>query len=854
MNGAAWLPWALLILTTEPSTIKSRTKLQPLLIHVSLLSLCVALMILAGHTQTAYINLFGIGVWIIWPWRYPKPFSNLTLLFQRVSNQLIIYVSAILLAAIISATQLLPTFELSAYGLRSGGLSYFDATSFSLQPLRLLWTIFPTYGLIDLSVVFGPAFTEFVGYIGVSGLALAAWGAWKGRGAARIFALLFALVGFALALGRWNPFYFPLYYLVPGFNLFRTPARWLMLYTLGMAILAGIGWDRAMKPGYRMLGICLVALELLVAARGLPHTYTTAPQAVYDVRTAPAHLLTDPVRTELDPAAAGRFLSMSTITFDPGDMGDYHRILRAGSIPQLDQTAFDELIIALKSQEILAPNLPLLWRVPAVDGFDGGVLPLQRYIQAMELFVSPEYLVQDGRLREQVKVIPQSHLLSLFNVQYVITDKVHDVWFEGIYYDRQLGAWLGTHSAESMLESIVVDVPLPFEATRLDLLGYVDGSQKTIERLANENVPVSAIQLWSRRRVSVEQPVFNQISGSGESKTITDIVVSTETLTDELDTLNEPYILFAGGQSGAHLADGVLESILGKTSKVQVAYRDIEDGIQEYVVQIDLKRPILPAAIEIKQSTESLPLLIRAVTLVDERTGMFVPLTISDRGRFQLVHGGDVKIYENLDLLPRAYLAHEGIGVANQSAALAELQRYLENLSDRAGDFAGSTGELAVVEGIASFVSQQKPTDKAQIVTYTPERIEIHTTTQDSALLVLSDTYYPGWRATIDGQTTPIYPTNLLFRGVIVPSGEHTVVFTYRPNGWWWGVWLSLAGLFTCFFFCGAGCAMYVFPKLKHTPSVQQFQIGNGTVVGQVTVTPQISHFAAEVHARWVVK
>ena len=40
----------------------------------------------------------------------------------------------------------------------------------------------------------------------------------------------------------------------------------------------------------------------------------------------------------------------------------------------MDEAAFKQLILAQKSQEILAPNLPLLWRVPAVDGFDGGDL------------------------------------------------------------------------------------------------------------------------------------------------------------------------------------------------------------------------------------------------------------------------------------------------------------------------------------------------------------------------------------------------------------------------------------------------------------------------------------------------
>ncbi len=129
----------------------------------------------------------------------------------------------------------------------------------------------------------------------------------------------------------------------------------------------------------------------------------------------------------LHPAAAGRFLGMSTITFDPGDMADYARILRDGPNPQLDARAFDQLVIALKVQELLAPNLALLWRVPSLDGFDGGVLPLARYLDFLSLFVPPDQLISDGRLREQVQRMPSAALLAMYNVQYIITDKVRDL-------------------------------------------------------------------------------------------------------------------------------------------------------------------------------------------------------------------------------------------------------------------------------------------------------------------------------------------------------------------------------------------------------------------------------------------
>ena len=60
-------------------------------------------------------------------------------------------------------------------------------------------------------------------------------------------------------------------------------------------------------------------------------------------------------------------------------------------------------------------------------------------------------------------------------------------------------------------------------------------------------------------------------------------------------------------------------------------------------------------------------------------------------------------------------------------------------------------------------------------------------------LLVLRDTWYPGWRATVDGAETPIYRVNGCFRGVSVPNGRHTVSFTYRPRLVYWTGALSLA-------------------------------------------------------------
>ena len=86
----------------------------------------------------------------------------------------------------------------------------------------------------------------------------------------------------------------------------------------------------------------------------------------------------------------------------------------------------------------------------------------------------------------------------------------------------------------------------------------------------------------------------------------------------------------------------------------------------------------------------------------------------------------------------------------------------------------------------------------AEIIDYQPHRVVIDLEADCWSLLVLTDNFYPGWQATIDGETTKTYRTNYSFRGVVVPDGEHEVVFEYRPAAFRWGLMiacLALAGI-----------------------------------------------------------
>lgn len=84
---------------------------------------------------------------------------------------------------------------------------------------------------------------------------------------------------------------------------------------------------------------------------------------------------------------------------------------------------------------------------------------------------------------------------------------------------------------------------------------------------------------------------------------------------------------------------------------------------------------------------------------------------------------------------------------------------------------------------------------KAEIKSYKEQLVEIVTNADAPGFLVLSDTYYPGWKAMVDGKETKIYRANFTFRAVEVPVGQHLVKFIFEPTYWKLGVWVSISTL-----------------------------------------------------------
>ncbi len=84
---------------------------------------------------------------------------------------------------------------------------------------------------------------------------------------------------------------------------------------------------------------------------------------------------------------------------------------------------------------------------------------------------------------------------------------------------------------------------------------------------------------------------------------------------------------------------------------------------------------------------------------------------------------------------------------------------------------------------------------KVKLISYAPNKVVLNASTDTDAFLYLSDTWYPGWKAYIDGKETEIYRANLTFRAVRLPKGTHEVVFQYRPMSFYIGALLTLSGV-----------------------------------------------------------
>jgi hypothetical protein len=855
LNVLAWLPAALWLLDETAAAKGWPARLR----WGMALAVVLAMQFLAGHTQTMFVNLVGLGLYAAYPvmasavarvgiyrlrrrpgdrrgptgeteGQHPagerQEGASLFALSLRRLAPLLALVPALLL----SAAQLLPSLELNGLGLRAGGLAYRVAVSFSLRPRLLAQTFLPPFGARLAEAFTSEGYAEFVSYVGIAGLALASFGAfglWRSlhlnnrtrlyQQTGRRAMLLLVAVGILLALGAYNPLYYLLWRFVPGFALFRVPARWLALYALGAAALAGVGldgiatrqtgsglpWDvrvwacRLSRPAALalLLGtlalfslaayqqwpglatlagwglaaaatggllwmarrrpcaaqtglIALTLAELWLGSRALPFVQATAPLAL-GLRNAPAALLA--AGAGHPPAGRDRFLSLSDIRFDPGDLAD----LRKLESDRLPAAAVDLLVRSAKQMEVIAPNLSLLLGLPSVDGYDGGVLPLSNYVKLSSLFLPPGQVSTDGRLREQLRQIPPDRLLDLTGTRFVITDKQNDLWANDVYYDLEQPVTIRPGDTLTLVLSGYPD----FSATAVGLVSYLSEKSPTVG-------PVATITITRAGTTGGVQLGLSAPTDTTSAQTVQPGATVARPWPDWMGQ-GQDYLAIKDFSAGC---PGPLD----------------DRGFCPFAAGA-IRLQVLPAA----GST----LVIRGLSLIDRRTGAHESITLSPRGDYRRIESGDVKVYERTGAPGRAWLVHQVQPVADDAGALALLADPTFDPRKTAVLDADHLPVSLSGAGESSGAAQAGVSESVNIQAAEPERIVMQAQVSRPGLLVLADAFYPGWQATIDGRAAGIERVNVMFRAVVVQPGTHQVVFSFRPASWRRGIGISLASI-----------------------------------------------------------
>ena len=142
-------------------------------------------------------------------------------------------------------------------------------------------------------------------------------------------------------------------------------------------------------------------------------------------------------------------------------------------------------------------------------------------------------------------------------------------------------------------------------------------------------------------------------------------------------------------------------------------------------------------------------------------------------------------VYRVSGVLPRAFLAQDFVVVANDEEA-----RRL--LLDESHDFR-HTVVLHEPPPAGAEVAGQAPAGPGQVSIELAGAHEVRLTVETSgpAFLVLADTFYPGWRAEVDGRPVPVLRANVTQRAVRLEPGAREVRFTFRSRPVWWGAAVS---------------------------------------------------------------
>ncbi len=826
VHTASLLPWVLWSIDVSAQR-RRRT-------DAALIAVLVALQVFAGHQQTlAYALLLAAAYAAYMAARATE---------AAWRRSYVIALSMLLLGVMLAAVQILPTYELMRNSLRAG-TTYDFFSSFSMPPVFLL-TYFAPYvvgggdGAFFSAPYTGAAFYgEYIGYVGVTALALAILAPLIRRDALTRFWTLAALVALALALGRFWPFdlYRVIYY-VPVLNLFRVPARHLMEVDFALAVLAGravTALEVAPRPAKHtalvfLVGVSVFILVCLSVTAWRPAGFQPghpvlkvsllrAPELFLPLIVAGASMWA--LWRFARGARAGRALLLFVVIADlclwgqfsgwrRSSPGSEHAVWRTPEAVgflrarEPDQTvrsriltvnarfhpgATQTLVPAGAEQFVLEaqPNTYMLHGIQNAAGSDGfGLSRYSRLTGGMKLW---------GDLATPEQALGTSRAFDLLNTRYLIALSPPAVPVDPQPSTEPTppptmeigGAAFGVDDIKAPHlegETFKFKFP-PLAATRIALLTSLGWSADVSQ---GATVGTLKLQAADGREFS-----FNLRAG--------------------IDTAE-----------WAHEREAALHRIRHQRAPVGTSYpvADPNGNFEGHTYVATFALPeraiLIGASIEIARTpqTPQLDLILSRASLIDESTGTTTPWqkTWASRETAVEVAGTEkltgerwplvgelreVRVYENTRTLPRAWLATEALSLPDETILkIIQEGRFADGR-------AWEPRQTALVEGAApSGLNGASGSGQALVSAYEPQRIEVKTSSDAPAILILGENHYPGWNAFVDGRAVETLRVDYNLRGVALPAGSHLVRFAYRPKSLWLGALISLLAAISLTLWC----------------------------------------------------
>lgn len=824
LRSAAWLPGLLCC-----AELGLRARGRRVLVWIGLASAALALAGLGLHPQVLLIVL--VSLWAYLPSRAlalsigrrrdPETTGGHTLLAVLVRCGVVLGTTTLLgLAG--AAVQLAPTYELGTVSSRGPGLAYADATAGALSPFDLVTLILPRFFRADPRSVWSLyPYWETTLYVGLVGAVLAFVGLALGPIRTVLPIAGLALVGLALAMARYFPVdVYGWLWSLPGFESMRMPARYSLPIELGLAVLAGIGLDRlrgdaASRRTRRAIQAVGALGGLVISALVLTRLWTEFDEAgmllmIRDgflalPRDRPT-LSAEQVRRGLLGAldivnpwtglALGAFLSTVALLWA------WQRRPSGGRRPRgvLFLVAVAELLAVAHA---FHPTAPIASLAEASQ-------PM-RFLSARD---GPWRTFIAGRSDSAITSRPALFgVAQAYGYSSLPTARMERYWTRVNEVDDELlDLWNGRYILEAKPSAGRIQAEAVFFNPARPLLEGPAESPLGQEAYRVGPTTADAVRVLSATEGAAELPdgtAVAEVTLSGG-----DAPPETVTVRLGVHTAEAAYGDLGDAPAPWHTRAAVGYSWEPRDADGRVYRRDL------YVADVALGARRIVERVEVRTLLPTGQLRLAGLALRDGATGKVDSLLRSHREKYALVYEDDrTAIYENRAALPRAFVVGESLTVEPDDWALVYLLQpgfdpRRRVLLERPEVDDSSVGGPLPASGLAAAwgartdhlaqdarSARAPEPDGAVIVQYGTDHVVVRATSGRGGHLVLTDSFYLGWRATLNGRDVPIERANYLFRAVALPPGEHVVAFRFEPTVVYVGgmisavAWLVLLGL-----------------------------------------------------------